>query len=82
MVRTIDDESDRLSSLVENLLDMSRLESGSMKVMDLPSTSSDVVDAAVASLGPRAAAVSSDVPDDLPRVAYRSRFSSNAPWPT
>ena len=29
---------------------------------------SDVVDAALASLGPRAAAVSSDVPDDLPRV--------------
>ncbi len=35
LVRTIDDESDRLSSLVENLLDMSRLETGSMKVMDV-----------------------------------------------
>ncbi len=68
LVQTIDDESDRLSSLVENLLDMSRLESGAMKVMDLAVDMSDVVDAALASLGPRAAAVSSDVPDDLPRV--------------
>ena len=68
LVQTIDDESDRLSSLVENLLDMSRLESGAMKVMDLAVDVSDVVDAALASLGPRAAAVSSDVPDDLPRV--------------
>ena len=68
LVRTIDDESDRLSSLVENLLDMSRLEAGSMRVMDLAVDVSDVVDAALASLGPRAAAVSSDVPDDLPRV--------------
>jgi two-component system sensor histidine kinase KdpD len=67
-VRTIDDESDRLSSLVENLLDMSRLETGSMKVMDLAVDVSDVVDAALASLGPRATAVSSDVPDNLPRV--------------
>ncbi|MGA7418794.1 MAG: ATP-binding protein [Acidimicrobiales bacterium] len=68
LVRTIDDESDRLSSLVENLLDMSRLETGSMKVMDLAVDVRDVVDAALASLGPRAAVVHSDVPDDLPRV--------------
>jgi two-component system sensor histidine kinase KdpD len=68
LVRTIDDESDRLSSLVENLLDMSRLETGSMKVMDVAVDVGDVVDAALASLGPRAAVVRSDVPDDLPRV--------------
>ena len=68
LVRTIDDESDRLSSLVENLLDMSRLETGSMKVMDVAVDLGDVVDAALASLGPRAAAVSSDVPEDLPPV--------------
>jgi two-component system sensor histidine kinase KdpD len=68
LLRTIDDESDRLSSLVENLLDMSRLQTGSMKVMDVTTDVSDVVDAAVASLGPRAAAVTSDVPDDLPRI--------------
>jgi two-component system, OmpR family, sensor histidine kinase KdpD len=68
LVRTIDDESDRLSSLVENLLDMSRLQTGSMKVTDLAIDVGDVVDAALASLGPRAAGISSDVPVDLPRV--------------
>jgi two-component system sensor histidine kinase KdpD len=68
LLRTIDDESDRLSSLVENLLDMSRLQTGSMKVLDFAVDVRDVVDAALASLGPRAAAVTSDVPDDLPRV--------------
>ncbi|HEY2564406.1 MAG TPA: ATP-binding protein, partial [Acidimicrobiales bacterium] len=68
LLRTIDDESDRLSSLVENLLDMSRLQTGSMKVMDVTTDVSDVVDAAVASLGPRAAAVTSDVPHDLPGI--------------
>ncbi len=68
LLRTIDDESDRLSSLVENLLDMSRLQTGSMKVMDVTTDVSDVVDAAVASLGPRAATVTSDVPEDLPRI--------------
>jgi two-component system sensor histidine kinase KdpD len=68
LLRTIDDESDRLSSLVENLLDMSRLRTGSMKVLDVAVDVRDVVDAALASLGPRAEAVSSDVPDDLPRV--------------
>ena len=34
LLHTIDDESDRLSSLVENLLDMSRLETGAMEVLD------------------------------------------------
>jgi two-component system sensor histidine kinase KdpD len=68
LLRTIDDESDRLSSLVENLLDMSRLQTGSVKVLDVAVDVKDVVDAALTSLGPRAAAVSSDVPDDLPRV--------------
>jgi two-component system sensor histidine kinase KdpD len=68
LLRTIDDESDRLSSLVENLLDMSRLHAGSMQAMDVTTDVGDVVDAAVASLGPRAAAVTSDVPDDLPPI--------------
>jgi two-component system sensor histidine kinase KdpD len=69
LIRTIDDESDRLSSLVENLLDMSRLDSGSMTVMDVTVDVRDVVDAALASLGPRADSVSSDVPDDLLRIS-------------
>ena len=34
LLQTIDDESDRLNSLVENLLDMSRLQTGAMDVLD------------------------------------------------
>ncbi len=68
LLRTIDDESDRLSTLVENLLDMSRLQTGSMDTTDRAVDIADVVDAALASLGPRAAGVTSGVPDDLPPV--------------
>ena len=57
LLRTIDDESDRLSALVENLLDMSRLETGSMEVLWRSTDVSDLVDAALASLGPRAGGV-------------------------
>ncbi len=39
LLQTIDDEADRLSALVENLLDMSRLETGAMEVL---SRSTDV----------------------------------------
>ena len=68
LVRTIDDEADRLSTLVENLLDMSRLQTGSMDISDQRVFVGDVVDAALASLGPRATGVRADVPDDLPQV--------------
>jgi two-component system sensor histidine kinase KdpD len=68
LVRTIDDEADRLSTLVENLLDMSRLQTGSMDITDQPVVVGDVVDAALASLGPRVAGVRADIPDDLPQV--------------
>ena len=68
LLHTIDDEADRLSSLVENLLDMSRLETGSMEVLRRPTDVGGVVDAALASLGPRARAVAVSVGADLPTV--------------
>ena len=68
LLHTIDDEADRLSSLVENLLDMSRLETGSMEVLRRPTDVGEVVDAALASLGPRARAVAVSVGADLPSV--------------
>ena len=54
LLHTIDDEADRLSSLVENLLDMSRLETGAMEVLSRSTDVAELVDAALASLGPRA----------------------------
>ncbi len=68
LIRTIDDEADRLNSLVENLLDMSRLQTGSMDVLDQSSDVTEVVETAVTSLGPRASGVEVDLPSILPRV--------------
>ncbi len=68
LLRTIDDESDRLNSLVENLLDMSRLETGSMEVLDRSTDVRELIEAAIGSLGPRGNSVTVDVPDTVPRV--------------
>jgi two-component system sensor histidine kinase KdpD len=68
LLETIDGEADRLNSLVENLLDMSRLQTGSMDVLDRRTDVAEVVGAAVASLGPRGGAVEVAVQPALPRV--------------
>jgi two-component system sensor histidine kinase KdpD len=68
LLQTIDDESDRLNSLVENLLDMSRLETGSMEVLDQSTDVIDLVSLAVQSLGPRGAGITITNPGPLPRV--------------
>ena len=65
---TIDEESDRLNSLVGNLLDMSRLQTGSVEVSLTPVGVDEVIPAALASIGPRAAAVEVDVDETHPRV--------------
>ena len=66
LLHTIDDEADRLSSLVENLLDMSRLETGSMEVLRRTTDVGELVDAAIASLGPRGHAVAVSIAPGLP----------------
>jgi two-component system sensor histidine kinase KdpD len=68
LVRTIDDESDRLSAMVENLLDMSRLQTGSMEIRDRVTDVGEIVSSVLAELGPRADGVAVAVPEDLPRV--------------
>jgi two-component system sensor histidine kinase KdpD len=68
LLQTIDDESDRLSSLVENLLDMSRLETGSMDVLDESTDVNELIASAIESLGPRGAEVTVEIPSTLPRV--------------
>jgi len=57
LLHTIDDEADRLNALVENLLDMSRLETGAMEVLSRTTDVAELVAAALASLGPRAEGV-------------------------
>jgi two-component system sensor histidine kinase KdpD len=65
---TIDEESDRLNALVGNLLDMSRLQTGSLDVSLTPVGVDEVIPAALASIGPKAADVDVDVDETHPRV--------------
>ncbi|MET0490797.1 MAG: ATP-binding protein, partial [Acidimicrobiales bacterium] len=66
--RIIEEETDRLDNLVENLLDMSRLQSGAVRTQLGPVTIDGVVLTALAGLGPRAERVTVDVAEDLPPV--------------
>ena len=68
LLHTIDDEADRLSALVENLLDMSRLETGSMEVLSRTTDVGDLVDTALASLGPRGRDVTVAIAPDVPLI--------------
>ncbi len=63
---TIEDETDRLSGLVEALLEMSRLQAGVLTPMIRETSAEEVFPSALAGLGPRARAVEVDVPVDLP----------------
>lgn len=66
---TIEEETDRLSALVGNLLDMSRLQADVLAVSLRPTGVDEVALAAAASLGPIAGQVLIDVPETLPDVA-------------
>jgi two-component system sensor histidine kinase KdpD len=63
---TIEEETDRLDTLVTNLLDMSRVQAGALRVDLRPTVLEEVAPAAVAGLGARAARVVIDVPETLP----------------
>ena len=80
LLHTIDDEADRLSALVENLLDMSRLETGAMEVLSRSTDVAELIDAALASLGPRAEGVEVVV-DPRPPNWRPTRCSSSGWWP-
>ncbi len=67
-LRTIEDETDRLTTLVGNLLDMSRIQAGAVAPITRPVGLEEVVPAALAGLGERANKVEVDVPESLPPV--------------
>ncbi len=66
--RTIEDEADRLDTLVANLLDMSRLQSGTIRTSLRPVALEEVVPGALATLGTRSRGVLVDVAETLPPV--------------
>jgi two-component system sensor histidine kinase KdpD len=67
-LRTIEDETDRLTDLVTNLLDMSRIQAGAVTPLQRPVGLDGIVPAALAGLGVRGRAVVVDVPETLPAV--------------
>ncbi|KAB1915609.1 DUF4118 domain-containing protein [Micromonospora sp. AMSO31t] len=68
LLATADESLDRLSRLVANLLDMSRLQAGALGVHPVPIGLEDAVPRALDELGPSAADVRTDIPADLPAV--------------
>jgi two-component system sensor histidine kinase KdpD len=67
-LETIDEETDRLNSLVGNLLDMSRLQTGVMQLVMRDVGLEEVVPRALDGLADRPAPVVLDLPETLPRI--------------
>ena len=67
--RTIEEETDRLTDLVDNLLDMSRLQASALDVALRATSVEEAVLAALASLGSAGSRVELDVPESLPDVS-------------
>ena len=68
LLATIDEEADRLNTLVGNLLDMSRLQSGALQLVMRDVGLEEVVPAAIKGLGERAQTVDVSVDETMPRV--------------
>ena len=68
LVATADESLDRLTALIENLLDMSRLQAGAMAVLLRPVTLEEVVSRALDDVGADAAHVLLDLPRAVPDV--------------
>jgi two-component system sensor histidine kinase KdpD len=68
LLATADESLDRLVSLVENLLDMSRLQAGALGVRLQQVSVAELVATAVEELGAAGAGVAVHVPDDVPEI--------------
>jgi two-component system sensor histidine kinase KdpD len=68
LLATADESLDKLSRLVGNLLDMSRLQAGALAVFCRPTGLDEVVAVALDQLGPASQKVIVDIPDSLPEV--------------
>jgi two-component system, OmpR family, sensor histidine kinase KdpD len=68
LLATADESLDRLAYLVDNLLDMSRLQAGALSVFPRPTDLEEVVSRSLDDLGPAARDVMVEIPADLPEV--------------
>jgi two-component system, OmpR family, sensor histidine kinase KdpD len=69
LLATADESLDKLSHLVDNLLDMSRLQAGALAVFPRPADLAEIVARSLDDLGPPGRTVTVDIPPDLPEVA-------------
>lgn len=65
---TIDEETDRLNGLIGNLLDLSRLQTNTLRILERDVGLEEITPAAIASLGELAFRVDSYIDETLPRV--------------
>jgi two-component system, OmpR family, sensor histidine kinase KdpD len=68
LLATADESLDRLAHLVDNLLDMSRLQAGALAVFPRPAGLEEIVARALDDLGPDGRPVVVEIPDSLPEV--------------
>jgi two-component system sensor histidine kinase KdpD len=69
LLKAADESLDKLSALVDNLLDMSRLQAGATPVVLVPTSVDEVAARALDGIGPQARKVLIDIPDGLPTAA-------------
>ena len=72
LLAAIEEETDRLARLVNDLLDASRLEAGALTPNKRPQDVAELVDAVIQRLQPRLGnrAIDVEIPDTLPAVTY------------
>jgi two-component system, OmpR family, sensor histidine kinase KdpD len=68
LLATADESLDRLAYLVDNLLDIARLQAGALSVFPRPTDLDEVVSRSLDDLGPAARYVMVEMPRDLPEV--------------
>jgi two-component system, OmpR family, sensor histidine kinase KdpD len=68
LLATADESLQRLTTLVENLLDMSRVQAGALSMSFQPTRLDEVVPLALDAIGPASSSVQISLPDHLPEV--------------
>jgi two-component system sensor histidine kinase KdpD len=69
LLATADESLDRLTHLVDNLLDMSRLQAGALSLFPRPVGLDEIVSRALDSLDPEARGITVDIPESLPEIS-------------
>jgi two-component system sensor histidine kinase KdpD len=69
LLATADESLDRLTHLVDNLLDMSRLQAGALSLFPRPAGLEEIVSRALDNLDPAARQITVDIPESLPEIS-------------